>query len=76
MAIPYYVLAHKYKEDVFYNPAEINNETPYYDETQWFLTKDNAEKCIEENELSDYMVMDIEICTLCNKAEDDCLCGE
>ncbi|MCU4715483.1 hypothetical protein OCE25_24585 [Bacillus cereus] len=74
MSVTYYVIAHKNKEDIYYNPAEINNETPFLEETKFALTKESAEKYIEENSLSDYMVMEVEVCPLCNKVEDDCLC--
>ncbi|HDR7640756.1 hypothetical protein [Bacillus wiedmannii] len=75
MSITYYVLAHKYKEDIFYDPTDINDETPYLEETKFALTKESAEKYIEENSLSDYTVMEVEVCPLCNKVEDDCWCG-
>ncbi|MGH0511128.1 hypothetical protein ACQVN8_25510 [Bacillus paranthracis] len=75
MTLTYYVIAHKYKEDIFYDPAGMDDETPYFDETQLFPLREIAEKHIKIYDLEDFRVMEVEICQMCNKIEDDCWCG-
>lgn len=71
--ITLFAIAHQYKDSIFYDRM-LNEETELLDVDSLLLTKEIAENYIEEQSLSDYMVVELDVCQLCNQIEDDCRC--
>ncbi|MDA2619232.1 hypothetical protein PDQ07_15115 [Bacillus cereus] len=69
-----YAIAHQFKEDTYYDRI-LKEETELLDVDSLLLAKEIAEKVIEDHSLSEYMVVEFDVCPLCNQIEDDCWCG-